>query len=894
MPAPFPLRSLNPWMLAGLCVGCTLPALAQKASGPAAPLQGITAPHAAEAQVLVLEVQLDRHILSDSLTAYQEGHQILLPLGELARLLTLAIAVQPELGNASGYVLKEERTFGLNIPGSAVSLNGREATFEARLAQVIGDDLYVSAQLLSRWLPIDFEVHLPTMQLRVKPREKLPLQARLEREREAGRLGTARGESTEPGYALASAPYQFISAPFIDQTFGADLRRGNGTHQSNASYTAYMTADFAGLEGAAYVSSTSAKPAPDWRVTLGRNDPDARLLGPLQARSFSLGNISVPSVPNVMSGSPTGNGITVSNRRLDQPTSFDRQSLRGDLPPGWDVTLYYNEALIGFQPSRADGLYAFDDLPLSFGANEFVLVFNGPLGQMRSERRSFLLDQSIVKPGEFLYALTQHEADQGGSRSVGRFDFGLAKSVAGSAAFIRMPLHQTGPERTYSQLGLRGYWNAMILTSELTTAHSGGSLAELGLKTRLGSYAVDWLHTQVHGAFDSDAFAASGNPLRRRDKLRVVGAVTLPGTQRKLPMALDAQRDVLQSGATSDTVSGRLSATLAGTAITNGLNWQHTTGAPATLGGNLQLSRRVTDMGLSAQLGYSLKPDARVDSMALSADRSFNDRNRINFGVLRSFSGSPLTQVTLGASRRFDAFSLGVSGSYSSRNELTLGLQLFIALGRDPRTGQWTADALPLAGTGAVSARAFVDRNLNGVRDSDEEWVPNAGFLLNNGGRHPTRTDAAGLALINRLAPGRYTDIALDPGTLEDPQWKPVSAGVRVLPRPGLVQAVEFPVASTSEIDGTVSLLEKGKRRGIGDAVVELVDAQGNVVSQTKSASDGFYILHQVLPGRFTVRISPDQASKLKLGGSLTRAVSVPADGDFISGQDLELQLLKQ
>ena len=124
MPAPFPLRSLNHWMLAGLCVGCTLPALAQKASEPAAPLQGITTPHAAEAQVLVLEVQLDRHILSDSLTAYQEGHQILLPLGELARLLTLAIAVQPELGSASGYIAgfifaaRLHKRFEVDIPES--------------------------------------------------------------------------------------------------------------------------------------------------------------------------------------------------------------------------------------------------------------------------------------------------------------------------------------------------------------------------------------------------------------------------------------------------------------------------------------------------------------------------------------------------------------------------------------------------------------------------------------------------------------------------------------------------------------------------------------------------------------------------------------------------------
>lgn len=55
--------------------------------------------------------------------------------------------------------------------------------------------------------------------------------------------------------------------------------------------------------------------------------------------------------------------------------------------------------------------------------------------------------------------------------------------------------------------------------------------------------------------------------------------------------------------------------------------------------------------------------------------------------------------------------------------------------------------------------------------------------------------------LITRLAPHRYTDISVDPSTLEDPQWTPLARGVRVLPRPGRTQVVEFPVASTSPLN---------------------------------------------------------------------------------------------
>ena len=890
-------------LLAALCL-TVAPALAQPQAASSAPAAAPSARAGTgqmrrdiEANLLILNLQLDGSTLSDGLTAYQDGAQILLPLGELARLLTLAITVQPGAGSASGYVLSEERTFGLNVAQSVASLAGRDMAFEAQDARVIDDEIYVSSDLLSHWLPIDFEISLPALQVQVKPREKLPLQERLERERAAKRLGGVRPEQlADPGYPHVIAPYHWIGLPFIDQTFGADVRAAPGSRQLNAAYTAYLTADVMGMEGAAYVSSNRDKPAPEWRVTLGRNDPDAQLLGPLQARSFLVGNISVPSVANVMTTSDTGLGITISNRSLDQPTSFDRQSLRGNLPPGWDVTLYYNEALLGFQSSRADGLYTFNDLPLSFGRNEFQLVFNGPLGQMRTERKNFLLDQSIVKPGEVLYSLTQHRADNGDMRSVAQFDMGVTKKVAASAGFIRMPRPVAGQngveERGYAQLGLRGYWDWAIVTSELSFSQSGGMLAELGLKTRLASYAVDFLHTQVQGGFDSDTFSASGDPVKLRDKLRVSGTLVLPSL-RRMPVTVEAQREMLKSGASSEAVASRLSLMLAGTSITHGLAWQRAGGA-ATTNGSMQLSRRVASLGLNGQLAYSVKPDARFDSLALTADRNLANGYRVNAGLLRTFSAGT-TLLAGGLSKNFGRFALALSASYSSQRELALGLQLFVALGREPRTGKWFADAVPMASMGAVSARAFVDRNLNGLREPDEELVPNASFIINSGGRHPTPTADDGTAFMGRLTPGSYTDIALDASTLEDPLWKPVRKGVRVLPRPGLVQMLEFPVVSTSEIDGTVYLRNEANnthKRGIGDAVVQLVDSQGVVVMSTQSSSDGFYLLRQVMPGRYVLRISPAQATKLALVSTLEHPVEVMPDGNFISGQDLELTTL--
>ena len=123
MPALQPV-TLRRWPFLPLCLVASLclvtaPTLAQQATpATAAPSARSGAGHMRrdiEANLLILNLQLDGSTLSDGLMAYQDGPQILLPLGELARLLTLAITVQPGAGSASGYVLSEERTFGLNV-----------------------------------------------------------------------------------------------------------------------------------------------------------------------------------------------------------------------------------------------------------------------------------------------------------------------------------------------------------------------------------------------------------------------------------------------------------------------------------------------------------------------------------------------------------------------------------------------------------------------------------------------------------------------------------------------------------------------------------------------------------------------------------------------------------
>jgi hypothetical protein len=192
-----------------------------------------------------------------------------------------------------------------------------------------------------------------------------------------------------------------------------------------------------------------------------------------------------------------------------------------------------------------------------------------------------------------------------------------------------------------------------------------------------------------------------------------------------------------------------------------------------------------------------------------------------------------------------------------------------------------------LAGSGAVSGRAFLDANGNGLMDAGEKAIADAGFLLNGAGQ-PARTDAAGEAFLPNISPNQGVDLALATSTLEDPFWKPASDGVRILPRPGKVAIVEFPVLVSGEITGTVYLRRDGKAREASGVELELVDQKGVVVRTVRTAFDGFYDITEIKPGGYTLSVTAEHVVRLRVAAP-SRGVKILPSGTVLDGVDFFL-----
>ncbi|MCZ8324434.1 MAG: carboxypeptidase-like regulatory domain-containing protein [Sphingomonadaceae bacterium] len=835
-----------------------------------------------EANLLLVELMLEKQQLSDVINVYEVRNDFLLPIDELARLLTIGVTVDPETRIAAGFVATESQPFRLDPGTRTINLRGRTVKFEDWQAQWIDGDLYVARSVLQAVWPVDFAIDLSSLRLTATPREKLPVQSKMERERKGGKL--LRSEVNQRGPDLPYLPpdYDIISLPFIDNTVATELRKLGDNLAFNATYSGYLTGDLIGMEASGFFSISKADGNPQGRITLARHDPDGGLLGPLGARSVEFGDVSLPAVSRVLGGGGGGNGYLISNRPFDLGSSYGVQTLRGSLPPGWDVSLYVNDALVAFQTSRPDGQYEFKDLDLYFGRTEFRLVFNGPLGQSRVERRSFLLDQSLVTPGQLFYTIAGKRESDGTLRQVGQIDLGVMRNVAATGSFVLLDPTDGSAARKYLTGGLRVSSGGALFNADYTRDLNGGDIIELGVRTYLLGMSLVASRVWIND-FSSELVAIGSDGIKAQDTFGLNGSITL-GDTLVLPFDLAVRRDVRRSGVETYNVQQRLSANVWQTNLTNTVNWFRQ-GSVDTVDGVLQASRRVAGIGLGGQLAYRLVPSARLTNMAVNLDKTLGNTNRLNLGLIHDFA-STSTTIVGGISHRFGNFALGFSAMYANRRTFGVGLTLFTAFGRDPTSGRILRDWQPMAGSGLVSANVFIDENGNSRRDPGEAPVPGASLLVNGNSRSDVVTDAAGVALLKRFGARAYANVGINPASLEDVQWQPALEGYRILPHPGKPVRLDLPVILTSEIDGTVRLEERGLQRGIGNAQVELIDDTGVTIATTRTASDGFYTMSGIRPGRYILRIAPDQLTRLGLSVDRDASIAAKPDGGFINGID--------
>jgi len=822
----------------------------------------------------LFDMRSGQYRLGDGVRGYQTPQGICVDLGDVVLALDLAVRVDKKLRRATGWVFDERRSLAIDRDAGEVRAGSQSFRLTATTIRDTPAGWCVELASLNEWLGVPLAADLSNAVLRIDSKDKLPFQLAAERR--------ARAASIRPQAAFdlaslpqAARPYQAWAMPSVDVVASAGVvsdKRGGSYVQGR--YEIFAAGEVAGQSFDARLSSDNEGVPDSLRMRLYRTDPQGRLLGPLRATHYGLGDVSLLSTGIVAASAP-GRGAVLTNRPIERPDAFDKTTFRGDLPGGWDAELYRNGQLLAFTSPNGDGRYEFVDVPLQYGANRFEIVLYGPQGQIRREIRQVQVGMDSIPPQQTWYwaGFAQENADliEFGNQRRGAFRRGWRGTMAiergldtrTSAAAYFHSLMIENVRYNYGEVALRRSIGPTLLEVGGSYADNGGLAARASWLAAFGETYIRADAMRGWGGFVSDRLINNINGIT---SVSIDQSVKLGRTV--LPLHFDVRHVERWSGVDSLEASARASASFRALTFTGQLDWSRTKvpvgpDPPDNLSASLLANARIGRVRVRGEARFALSganADSRMTLIGEWAGRG-DAEWRTELGYDR---GLDRARAGLGYTRRFNKLQLTGFGEVASDGSVAASLALAFSFG--PKSnGGWRVSSEKLASRGQVVAEVWMDENGDGVRQPGETALPDVPLTAGNA-FVDAATDKAGFGAIDGLEPFRPVMIGIDAGSLPDPYVQPALPGVVVTPRPGVATRVLLPMAAAGEIEGVL-------RRDGGNPVeglsVELVDAEGRLRATTITEFDGYFLFEGVAYGRYTVRPGRASAAALRLDGAL-------------------------
>lgn len=869
-------------------------------TSPAAPVDTLLS----EENLLILNAVCPVVGLRQEILGFGDGQTTLLPLAGIARALEFDISVDAEKGTASGWFIAEDRTLAINTGNRTIKIAGTTYPWQDDKIAVAEGDIYVDSTLLSQWLPVDFTVSTGEMALTITPREKLPIQARYEREqRRKGLLGK---EDMSIQFPIQESPYELFSFPVMDVSLQSGARGGERTDLDlSLSHSIVAEGDLGHMGAKVFLGGNEDDPLNNARITLERVDRNAELLGPMRASKVAVGDVSPVSLP-ILGSSGNERGVAVSNGDILRSRDFDTTRFEGNTQPGWDVELYRNGTLVESVRVGGDGRYQFEDVPVYFGTNGFQLLALGPQGQRRMiETKDINVGSGMLKAGNLEYKLSatqqknsvlglnestrseDQQKNSGNHRVTGQVAYGLTDKLTATAGVSSVEFDDT--LHNYMLAGLSGTFSSLY--GELNTIHdsAGGSGHALQGQTALGPFNLRAKHEIFSDFIDEDN---SDKILEKRTSLSLNSRI--PESFLTPPLSYTLSREnTTYTDSENDRYRARVSGRVKRVNLSNTINWNdRKTGSTTTapVDGEFRASGPIGPVRLIAGLEYDLGEEDAITRYKLSG--LYPIARGISAGLDLSRDAGVREKDTAKINLNLDTGTLTLtpSLSYDSDGEYRALLGISFSLGQDPVSEDLEVSSARRSGKGSATAFVYHDANNNKVFDQDETPLPEVKVKARQA-RKTAETNEAGVAQFTGLDAHVPTEVAVDPESLQDPSWHPSTPGVAVAARTGSVSRLEFPVVTTGEIDGVVSFENRdGRKEPLANARLELQNDKGDTVQTAVAEYDGFYLFEKVMPGTYVLRVrSEDPQSKAAAAG-WQGTVVIGNDGTIARGNDILLR----
>lgn len=851
-----------------------------------------------EGEELLLSLHLEDLYLSD-VFALKSKNNALFSLMGLFELIDFPIDVDVENHLVSGWYLDNRQQFKMVLPEDEatpliVTVRGVTAEIATDDYVILGDDIYVSGDLIQTWFDFKFDYDFSDLSVELSSEQLLPVQQRLARQNK--HLNEAGHRDRTPTLPWKESSYQAISSPLVDVQLNASFDKDTNYQ----SYSLLGSHDFAYLSSEFYASGNRNDALTDLRLTLSRESTDADLLGPLNATQYEIGDI-VPVKIGIGDTPGLSRGVTFSNDAITRVSNNKTINISGDIQPGWDIELYQNGLLIGREFSLQNGRYEFNDIDLLYGDNQFEMIAYGPQGQVQTESKQVYVDGNKLKAKESSYNVSvaeqgkslsglssMNKADEAGWVIGSTYEYGVTDWASVNFGLQELFSEENGTQSSYSIGTNFNLFKRFLFDADYQLDRDQFNTLQLTGRTQIGDQSLSM-------RFRSTDVADDVNERLTHTEYNVDHSGFLFKDSRyRLNYRNYWRRMDFDTGNNFDEFGNLLAMNTGLFTLNNQLTWRANSNddsgvESSELSGVLQLQKSLGWVFSRLKMAYVIKPESEFTQATTQFSVPINQhlQSDLKFDY---YPQTDLFKSQLGLNWQQETFSLNTNLNYDNKGEWSVGLYGRFSFGYEPNTQQLFMSSRSLSGSGALMVRVFEDENLNGQFDDGEVVIEGAKVKGVQQYRQAISNED-GVAMLTAMSNQVTTDIVLDQKTLGDPFLIPATPGVSVTPRRGHVQTLDFPVVNAGELEGTVYTRNTaGEEKVAAYALINLINATGDVVASTETEFDGYYLFVDLVPGDYKVSIDTSYLTRKKLHTVTPLSISLSNQGDVINGADFILE----
>ena len=864
---------------------------------------------------VVIEVASGPVQISTALEALYQDNRLFLPVSYFSDDLDVPITYDPQRHRLTGWLESESNTVDVDLAKHTGRVGKTMFDFSAEDFIYYDGELFLDAQLADKILNTHSEFDFSAQRLQVETSGNLPFEKELSRRQKQQRFDVLQ-EKKEAAHLENINKEVFVQDDWLQPPFlDLSARYGNFKNKgapgdSNFSYSANATFLTGGFDSEfnAYSSSTDESPLLTFKTA--REDETGHILG--MFKHLEMGDTyAYANAEN--RGSPSGWGIKMSTESALEAEG-KTYTFRDALPLGWEVELYRNGELLGYQNDTQNGYFEFADIPLLLGKNNFKLVFYGPQGQTKERNQIIFFNGNVLNKGKGRLRLNYinknryliQTRDKARDSSLGHSAFieagyGLSDNLTFNVSAIAdsLELFMEYPpgamyrkDKTYAaaDMSLFAYGIFSSVGTVFDFEENAATLDYYG-QTSLLDWDIVFENTYYGRAITArnlfnDGYIKNETNFRLNKNLSL-GKIHLPFSYslRHFSVVDESRTQTEQTVSLSQTFPFKIY-----------VNAQYQNDHYFSGGRSERLSlsaNRVqgpwTVRGNSA---YDFVYD-RIPSAELSVYRSITPR--LKAGVRYTYQSRNLSahsyeslyagNISWLTKYGYISFEAGTSSWHNSYAFIGYNMSLL----PDMRNRRLYTSGSKLQGTGALAAFAYMDKNGNGFFDEDEEVLHEAQFTVKPkvSVYDSYKEVENGSKLLTHLSAYREFEVNTDISKVEDTLSLLNTAGTRTVKlRPAQVAYLTFPMVGTGDIEGTIYRQDAtGKRTAARGLVVNLYKGE-ELVGKKVSEFDGYYSFSQIPLGNYTLKIDPEQAAELELRQSETVRVDL-AEADQLELRDI-------